>query len=327
MSALLELRGLTLELATDRGPVPVVEDLDLRVAPGETLALVGESGSGKTLTGLAVLGLLPAGVRVARGEIRYRGRDLVPLAEFERRALRGAELAMSFQEPASALNPVLRVGEQVAEVLRHRAGLKRASAWQRAVALLGEVGLEDAAARARRFPHELSGGQRQRVMLAIALALGPSLLIADEPTSALDAPVQAEILALLAALRTRREMAMLLVTHDLGVVRELASRVAVLYAGKLVEEGPTAALFERPQHPYTLGLLRSRARPHARGARFAAVPGQVPAPGAWPSGCRFHPRCALADERCRSEDPRLPAADEPLAPRAACHHAGEGGAP
>jgi len=247
---------------------------------------------------------------------------------------------------------VLPVGEQVAEGLRVLGGLSRRAAWARALELLEEVRLDEAAARARRYPHELSGGQRQRVMLAIALALGPSLLIADEPTSALDAPVAAEIMALLAELRARREMALVLITHDLGVVRTLATRVAVLYAGRIVEEAGTQALFERAAHPYTVGLLRSRTSALVKGRPLPAIPGQVPAVGAWPGGCRFHPRCALADARCRVEEPRLlpaPGADRdadaaapvPAVPelrkpdetldvrteRVACHHAGEAGAP
>ena len=358
MSApLLEVRGLVVGFETPRGWLPAVDGLDLSLQGGETLALVGESGCGKTLTALALLGLLPPLARIRAGRVHFRGIDLLALAPAERRALCGRELAMSFQEPGSALNPVLTVGEQVAEGLRVHAGLSRAAAWKRALVLLEEVGLADAGERARRYPHELSGGQRQRVMIAMALACGPSLLIADEPTSALDAPLQAELLRLLADLRTRREMALLLITHDLAVVAELAARVAVMYAGRIVEEGEVLELFEHASHPYTQGLLRSRPGALASGVprharRFEAVPGHVPALGAWPSGCRFHPRCALADARCAAEDPRLlgvpgraaprerdplglqlARADPPLRAsdpaldvreqRVACHHAGE----
>jgi oligopeptide/dipeptide ABC transporter ATP-binding protein len=354
VSALLEVRGLSVAFASgERGPrgsVTAVDGLDLALGSGETLALVGESGCGKTLSALAVMGLLPPSARVTRGQILFRGLDLLRLAPDERRALCGRELAMSFQEPASALNPVLTVGEQVAEPLRHHAGLSRAAAWTRACDLLSEVGLEDADERAERYPHELSGGQRQRVMLAMALACGPSLLIADEPTSALDAPVQAEILRLFAELRERREMALLLITHDLAVVAELADRVAVMYAGRVVEEAPVLELFEEARHPYTHGLLRSRPSALLAGEPLRSIPGGVPAPGAWPSGCRFHPRCPLADEVCAREVPRLLAAlrprggalgsrdagssdSDPLRPsdaslevvhhRTACHHAGE----
>ncbi len=346
MTALLEVRGLALVFDTPQGPLPAVEGLDLTLAAGETLALVGESGCGKTLSALAVLGLLPPGARVSAGQVFFRGRDLLRLAPAERRALCGRELAMSFQEPASALNPVLTIGEQVAEGLRFHGGLSRTAAARRAADLLEEVGLGAGGARAGRYPHELSGGQRQRVMLAMALACGPSLLIADEPTSALDTPVQAEILTLLSELRARREMALLLITHDLAVVAELAARVAVMYAGRIVEEGDVLALFEHASHPYTQGLLRSRPGALAPGGRFHAIPGGVPALGAWPAGCRFHPRCALADERCGREEPHLlpapapadggpppvrtPALLRPPDPsldvsshRAACHHAGE----
>ena len=267
MSALLEIRGLTLELATARGPVLAVQDLDLALGVGETLALVGESGCGKTLTAQAVLGVLPRAARVAAGEILWRGRDLLRLEPRERRALSGKELALSFQEPASALDPVHTLGEQIAETLRHHARMSRDAAWQRAVLLLEEVGLEHPAEHARRYPHELSGGQRQRGMLALALACGPSLLIADEPTSALDAPLQLEVLARLAHLRAQREMALLLITHDLAVVAELAERMAVMQAGRIVEQGSVLEVFEHARHPYTESLLRSRTVDLARGAR------------------------------------------------------------
>jgi oligopeptide/dipeptide ABC transporter ATP-binding protein len=351
MSALLEVRDLALVLAREDGEVPVVDGVDLVLDAGETLGLVGESGCGKTLTALALLGLLPPNARVTRGSVRFRGRELLGLSARERRALLGRELAMSFQEPASALNPVLSIGAQVAESVRRHLGLGRRAAWSRAVELLAEAGLDSAAERARRIPSELSGGQRQRAMLALALAAGPAVLVADEPTSALDTTVQAEILARLAELRARRGMALLLVTHDLAVVAELAGRVAVMYAGRIVEEAEVLALFERPSHPYTLALLRSRLDARAERGRLPVVPGQVPAPGAWPAGCRFHPRCPPADERCTREVPRLlrrasgsaepaaraPAAGVELRPpdpelgvasgRVACHHPGEGGAP
>ena len=272
MNALLEIRGLTLELATPRGPVLAVEDLDLVLAPGEALALVGESGCGKTLTALAVLGVLPRAARVRAGAILWRGRDLLRLEPRERRALSGKELALSFQEPASAFDPVLTLGEQIAEPLRHHARMSRDAAWQRAVLLLEEVGLEHPAAHARRYPHELSGGQRQRGMLAMALACGPSLLIADEPTSALDAPLQLEVLALLARLRARREMALLLITHDLAVVAELAERLAVMQAGRIVEQGGVLEVFEHARHPYTQALLRARTAELVRGTHPREAP-------------------------------------------------------
>jgi ABC-type glutathione transport system ATPase component len=267
MSALLEIRGLTLELATPHGPVRAVQELDLALAPGETLALVGESGCGKTLTAQAVLGVLPRAARVVAGAILWRGRDLLGLEPRARRALCGKDLALSFQEPASAFDPVLTLGEQVAEPLRLHARMSRDAAAQRAVQLLEEVGLPDPAAHARRYPHELSGGQRQRGMLAMALACGPSLLIADEPTSALDAPLQLEVLALLARLRARREMALLLITHDLAVVAELAERVAVMQAGRIVEQGGVLEVFEHARHEATKALLRARTLESVRGPR------------------------------------------------------------
>jgi len=298
VTALLEVRGLELELLRPGGAVTAVRGLDLDVEAGRTTALVGESGSGKTLTALAVMGLLPQGVRYVRGSIRWRGRELTMLPVGERRALGGRELAMVFQEPAGALNPVLTVLEQVAEVLRLHGGFSRAGAATRARDLLLEMGLEDDGTLARRYPHELSGGQRQRALFAAALAAGPGLLVADEPTSALDAHVQKELLGLLARLQQRREMAILFVTHDLSVVAELAARMAVLYAGRVVEEGPVGELFARPRHPYTRGLLDARVRPDSPRGRFAAIPGNVPVPGAWPAGCAFAPRCARAREEC-----------------------------
>jgi oligopeptide/dipeptide ABC transporter ATP-binding protein len=317
VSALLEVRGLTLELATARGPVPVVAGLDLTLSAGRTLALVGESGSGKTLTALALMGLLPEAVRVVGGSIRWRGRELLTLGAVERRALCGRELAMVFQEPTSALNPVLPVLEQVAEVLRVHGGFSRAGANTRARELLAEVGLEDAGGFARRHPHELSGGQRQRVLFAAALAAGPALLIADEPTSALDAHVQKELLALLRRLQARRELALLFVTHDLAVVAEVAERMAVMYAGRCVEEGPVAELFARPAHPYTRGLLEARIGPTSPRGHFAAIPGLVPVPGAWPAGCAFAPRCAQASARCTAERPAWHSVERR---GQACHH-------
>jgi len=309
VSALLEIRGLTLELVRARGAVPVVAGLDLSLSAGRTLALVGESGSGKTLTALAVMGLLPEGVRVAAGSIRWRGRELTTLPAEERRALGGRELAMVFQEPAGALNPVLTVLEQVAEVLRLHGGFSRGGADARARELLAEMGFEDPAALARRYPHELSGGQRQRALFAAALAAGPALLVADEPTSALDAHVQTELLLLLARLQARREMAILFVTHDLAVVAEIAARMAVLYAGRLVEEGPVAELFARPAHPYTRGLLDARIGARSARGSFRAIPGLVPPPGAWPAGCAFAPRCAHARAECAQGTPAWVALD------------------
>jgi oligopeptide/dipeptide ABC transporter ATP-binding protein len=343
MTSLLEVRGLTVAFETEHGEQVAVDGVEFALGAGETLALVGESGCGKSLTALALLDLLPPRARIVAGEARFRGRDLLCLGRDERRALAGRELAMTFQEPGAALHPLFPVGEQIAEGLRQHAGLSRRAADLRAVELLEEVGLARAGGFAQRYPQELSGGQAQRAFLAMALAAGPALLIADEPTSALDPVAQAEILALLARLKRQRELALLLITHDLAVVAELAERMAVLYAGRVVETGGVRALLERPRHPYTLGLLRSRRLRRAPPASFAAIPGQVPDAREWPRGCRFHPRCALADGRCGVDVPLLLPAPLEAAPRAqeserlrapdpnlalstrrvACHHATE----
>ncbi|CAH2603617.1 Dipeptide/oligopeptide/nickel ABC transporter permease/ATP-binding protein [Rhodovastum atsumiense] len=298
---LLELRELTLEIAGRAGRVPVVRNLSLTVAPGETLALVGESGSGKTLTSLAVMGLLPPAVRVAAGQILYTGHDgrtvdLLRLPEPELRRLRGHEIAMVFQDPASSLNPLLRVGTQVAEAVR--------GTGTQVVELLRAVGLPDPARRARAFPHELSGGQRQRVMIAAAIANHPRLLLADEPTTALDVTVQAQILDLLQALQqAERGLGLVFVTHNLAVVSEIAHRVAVMYAGELVEEGPVAKVFAAPRHPYTAALIAST--PEGDAERLSAIPGTVPLAWEMPPGCRFAPRCEHARPNCTSTPPVL----------------------
>jgi oligopeptide/dipeptide ABC transporter ATP-binding protein len=305
VSALLEIHGLTLELATPHGPARVVEGLDLAVDAGETVALVGESGCGKSLTVQALFGALPPAVRVVAGQAWFRGRELLALPARERRSVLGRELALSFQEPAAAFDPVVTVGAHVGEVLMHHLGLGRAEAARRALERLAEAGLGRVEDCARRLPSELSGGERQRAMLALALALDPALLVADEPTSALDAPLSAEILAFLGTRVAARGMGLLLVTHDLSVVAELADRVAVLYAGRIVEEGAAQALFEHPRHPYTQGLLAARLGAHVPGRPLATIPGNVPAPGRWPEGCPFHPRCPRAEERCRHDVPRL----------------------
>jgi oligopeptide/dipeptide ABC transporter ATP-binding protein len=321
MSALLEIDGLTLELVGGAGVAPLVRDFSLDVRAGEVLALVGESGAGKSLVSLAVFGLLPSNVRVARGAIRWRGIELATLEPGARRALYGRELALSFQEPKTALNPVLRAGEQIAESLRFHAGLSRRAADERAVALLAELGLAEPASAARAYPHELSGGQRLRALLALALACGPALLIADEPTSALDAALATEVLALLIGLVRQREMALLWITHDLTAAAAHADRVAVMYAGQKVEEAPARDLFAAPRHPYAAGLLRANER-GPTGA-YAAIAGHAPALTFRPSGCAFHPRCARADERCRAEVPAFVRAQSP-GRGVACHHPLEG---
>jgi peptide/nickel transport system ATP-binding protein len=281
--------------------VPIVDGVSLSVGRGETVCVVGESGCGKSLTALSVLRLLDPPLFATGGRIRFGGVDLLRLAEPELRKVRGKRIAMIFQEPMTALNPVLTVGEQIVEVLTLHEGMSRKTARARAIELLGEVRLPAPARQVDAYPHVLSGGMRQRVMIAMALACGPELLIADEPTTALDVTVQAQILALLAELQERRGMSLLLITHDLGVVAETARRVAVMYAGRIVEEAPVRALFRAPQHPYTRALLRSL--PGAAGGKLKSIPGQVPAPAAYPPGCRFHPRCDERFEPCAAAQP------------------------
>jgi len=302
---LLEVRELRAHFRTDAGIARAVDGVSFHIAKGETLGLVGESGCGKSVTSLSILRLIPDPPgRIERGSsIRFRGRELLDLSESEMRAVRGNDIAMVFQEPMTSLNPVYTVGEQVAEAVRLHRRLPRPVAWQRAVEMLALVGLPAPADRAHAYPHQLSGGQRQRVMIAMALACDPELLIADEPTTALDATIQAQILELLRDLRQRLGMALLLITHDLGVVAEVCDRVAVMYAGRIVEDGPVRRIFDDPRHPYTQGLLRAVPRIGAPAERLAVIPGQVPAATAWPAGCRFHPRCPHAWDPCRSSEP------------------------
>jgi oligopeptide/dipeptide ABC transporter ATP-binding protein len=292
--SLLDVRNLTVRF----GPVAAVEGVSLAVAEGETLALVGESGCGKTLTALSVLRLSPPAATVVAESIALRGRELTRLSERGMRAVRGKEVGVIFQDPLTALNPVWSAGEQVAEGLRLHEGLGRRAARERAVEALREVGIADPRRRASEYPHQLSGGMRQRAMIAAALACRPLLLIADEPTTALDVTLQAQIIDLLLRLREARRLSILLITHDLGVVAELAHRVAVLYAGQVVESAGVAALYGRPLHPYTRALLAAVPRLDSHG-RLATIDGAVPDPTRYPPGCRFAPRCPSALEACR----------------------------
>ncbi len=316
-SPLLAVRGLRASFPTRRGLVRAVDGLDFEIAGGEVLALLGESGSGKSVTSLALMGLLPPSARV-EGEIRFQGRDLRAMEPAALRALRGETLAMVFQEPMSSLNPVLSVGRQVAEALVAHGRADRRAARTRTIELFGEVGLSDPARRYDAYPHELSGGMCQRVMIAMAIACDPALLIADEPATALDVTIQKQILALIEDLRRRRGTAVLLITHDLGVVAENADRVAVMYAGRIVETAPVRDLFEAPRHPYTRGLLDSMPDLDDEEAVLHAIPGQVPDLAALPPGCAFAARCPRASERCRAEAPAM----EALGPgrAAACWH-------
>ena len=316
---LLDVQALQVAFPGPRGAVRAVNGVSFTVDAGETVCVVGESGCGKSLTALSLLRLVPPPGRIESGsQIHFDGRDLLTLDEPSLRSVRGRQIAMIFQEPSTALNPVLTVGDQIAEVVRVHTRCSRAEAWSRAVEMLAQVGIADAPARARQYAHELSGGMRQRVMIAMALVLSPRLVIADEPTTALDVTIQAQILELLRELRTTTGMALLLITHDLGVVAEMASRVIVMYAGRIVEEAPVQALFAAPHMPYTEGLLRSMPRLDAPNLEpLAAIPGSVPAPDALPSGCTFRDRCAYAWDRCATEEPVLYQVGP--AHRARCH--------
>lgn len=302
----LAIDGLRVTFPSREGAVTVIEDVQLTIASGETVCLVGESGSGKSLTALAILGLIPLPGQLSPGaRIRFDGRELTALDDEAMRSVRGRQIAMVFQEPSAALNPVLTIGAQLVDAVRAHARCSRADAWRRGVAALARVGLSDPELRARQYPHELSGGMRQRAVLAFALVHDPALLIADEPTTALDVTVQAQMLELLRQAVAERDMALLLITHDFGVVAEMASRVLVMYAGRLVEEAPVDVLFADPAHPYTRGLLAARPGVTAPGERLATIPGQVPAPGTIAGGCSFRARCAQAMPVCEVEAPPL----------------------
>ncbi|HEX2485827.1 MAG TPA: ABC transporter ATP-binding protein [Myxococcota bacterium] len=299
---LLEVRDLRVSFASESGDVPAVRGASLAIAPGETLALVGESGSGKSVTALALLRLVAPPGRIVSGEIRFGGRDVLALEPAELQAFRGRDVGMIFQEPMTSLNPVFRIGDQIGEVLRVHRRAGAAEARRAAVELLARVRMPDPERRAVQYPHELSGGMKQRAMIAMALACGPALLVADEPTTALDVTIQAQILELLRSLQRETGMAVLLITHSLGVVARFAQRVAVMYAGEIVEEAPVRDLFAAPAHPYTRALLRALPRPGARG-KLAAIEGTVPAPQDLPPGCAFADRCPEALARCAGEPP------------------------
>jgi oligopeptide/dipeptide ABC transporter ATP-binding protein len=304
MTPLLEVENLRITFPSSVGQSRPVDGVSFALAKGELLALVGESGCGKSLTSLALLRLVPPPGVIAPGSaIRFDGADLLALDAAALRSVRGRRIGMIFQDPMTSLNPVFTVADQIIESVRAHRRMSKADARARALALLQEVGIPDPDARLDQYPHQLSGGMRQRVMIAIALASEPELLIADEPTTALDVTVQAQILEVLDQLRTARGMAVLLITHDLGIVAGRADRVAVMYAGRLVEEARTAELFAHPSHPYTRGLLASVPRLTGPVTRLTPIAGTVPPPTAWPSGCRFHPRCPAALPRCPTDDP------------------------
>lgn len=304
--SLLEVKGLKTWFDTDRGTVKAVDGVSFSISPGQTLGIVGESGCGKSVTSLSIMRLLPkpAG-RIAAGEVLFKGRNLLDLSEGEMRSVRGNEISMIFQEPMTSLNPVFPIGEQIMEPLILHQGLKGDEALERAVEMLRVVGIPNPGRRVREYPHQLSGGQRQRAMIAMALACNPALLIADEPTTALDVTVQAQILELMNGLKEAFGSAVMLITHDLGVIAQTAQRVVVMYAGKVVEEADVVPLFGDPLHPYSQGLLRSIPRLDEDRERLEVVPGVVPNPLDFPPGCRFHNRCPHCFDLCRQEEPPL----------------------
>jgi oligopeptide/dipeptide ABC transporter ATP-binding protein len=304
---LLEVRDLRTYFHTESGIAKAVDGVSFHVEPGEVLGIVGESGCGKSVTSLSIMQLVPQppGELLAGSSIRFRGEELVGAGEKRLRALRGNDMAMIFQEPMTSLNPVYTVGDQIGEALRLHRNVRKKEAHERAIEMLRLVGIPSPEARVNDYPHQLSGGQRQRVMIAMALSCEPDLLIADEPTTALDVTIQAQILELLAELRERLGMAVILITHDLGVVAEVCDRVVVMYAGQIVEHGTVEQIFREPRHPYTEGLLKAVPRLGVRQDQLAVIPGTVPSPMEWPIGCRFHTRCPYGWDLCVQEEPPL----------------------
>ncbi|MFJ6842619.1 ABC transporter ATP-binding protein [Streptomyces griseoluteus] len=301
---LLEVRDLHVEFRTRDGVAKAVNGVSYGVGAGETLAVLGESGSGKSVTAQAVMGILdmPPG-RITGGQILFQGRDLLTMKEQERRRIRGAGMAMIFQDALSALNPVLSVGDQLGEMFTVHRGMSRKDARKRAVELMDRVRIPGAAQRVRDYPHQFSGGMRQRIMIAMAIALEPALVIADEPTTALDVTVQAQVMDLLAELRRESDMGLVLITHDLGVVADVADRIAVMYAGRIVESAPVHDIYKAPAHPYTRGLLDSIPRLDRKGQELYAIRGLPPSLTRVPPGCAFHPRCVMARDVCRTDEP------------------------
>jgi oligopeptide/dipeptide ABC transporter ATP-binding protein len=301
MTPLLEVRDLQVQIGTAHGVVRAVDGVSFALEEGQTMGLVGESGSGKTMTLRSILRLLPSGARVTGGQVLYQGEDLTHMPERQLGGIRGRRISMVFQEPMSALNPVMRVGDQIAEGPVAHLGYSKARARRYAIELLERVGIPDAARRARSYPHELSGGMRQRVMIAIAVSCNPGLILCDEPTTALDVTIQDQILELLRELCTSTGAGLVYVTHDLAVVAETCQSLTVMYAGQIIESGPVDSLLREPRHPYTLGLLRSVPDIDER-RELAAIPGRPPNLISRPPGCSFHPRCSLAGDECRSGD-------------------------
>ena len=301
---MLEIKGLDISFIQARGTAHALRGIDLSISSGEILALVGESGSGKTVTSMSIMGLVPAPpARVNAGSLLFKGSELIGRPHADLRRIRGREIAMVFQEPAKYLNPSLKIGEQITEMLILHLGMSRQQAEKKALEYLDVVGLGKSRRVLNAYPHELSGGMKQRAMIAMAICCNPSLLIADEPTTALDVTLQLQILRLIRGLKSSFSMGILFISHNLGIVREIADRIAVIYAGKIVEAAANKALFENTLHPYTRALLKSIPNATKRGQRLQAIPGSVPDAENIPRGCSFHPRCALAEDRCSREMP------------------------
>ena len=304
--SLLELRGLTTAFQTARGEISAIEDISFELNAGEILGIVGESGSGKSVTALTIMGLLPQPpARIAAGSVRFAGEELTTASPNRMEKIRGAGISMVFQEPMTSLNPVFTIGEQIMETVRAHERMSASAQRERAIEMLDRVGIPSATKRLNDYPHQLSGGQRQRVMIAMSLACRPKLLIADEPTTALDVTIQAQVLDLLMDLRDELGMAIMIITHNMGVIAEVADRVLVMYAGRIVEQSPAADLFDAPQHPYTKGLLACVPTLQQDRHRLIAIPGSLPEPARRPPGCRFAPRCTYRIEACRTAIPPL----------------------
>jgi len=307
----LEVKGLKTSFFTDDGEVPAVDGIDFYIREGEILGIVGESGCGKSVTSLSIMGLLPKGIgKVVDGKILFKGENIVNVPEKRMKEIRGNEIAMIFQEPMTSLNPLFTIGNQMIEAIRIHSKITKKQAWERSIEILKLVGLPRATEMMNEYPHQLSGGMRQRVMIAMAMACTPSVLIADEPTTALDVTIQAQILKLMKDLNKNFGTAIMMITHDLGVVAEVCQRVVVMYSGKIVEEGDVRTIFKNPKHPYTIGLIQSVPDIRGKKDRLYSIPGNVPKPGSIKYGCRFAARCEYAFDRCFTENPELYEAGE-----------------
>ncbi|OIK10089.1 ABC transporter ATP-binding protein [Bacillus sp. MUM 13] len=324
VNPIVEVKGLKTSFITDDGEIPVVNSIDFHINPGEVLGIVGESGCGKSVTSLSIMGLVDSSAGKVEGEILFKGNNLADASEAKMRKIRGNEIAMIFQEPMTSLNPVFTIGEQLTESLRIHRRWNKQKARERAADMLKLVGLARAEELLNEYPHQLSGGMRQRVMIAMAMICEPELLIADEPTTALDVTIQAQILELMKKLNRETDTAIMMITHDLGVVAEMCQRVAVMYAGRIVEEGDVRSIFKSPKHPYTIGLIESVPDMREKKDRLYSIPGNVPKPGGAQLGCQFAPRCAHAMDRCLSETPPLHAFENGQQVRCWLHEDGKG---